>query len=383
MNLIIENCKIVSPDQETVNACIEIENDYIKTIYHNSKSDNIQKSLNCVDAKGGIAIPGFIDIHTHGAKGYDTTIATTYKDIASIAEAKLNEGVTTFCPTTLTAPIEQLFKAAHAVAEYKKKEKYSKVAGLHLEGPFLSLGNIGAQNPKFVRKPNINEIKEINDIANVAIVSLATELEGGMNFLDELNKMSIVPSCGHSCASYDDFLKAKQHGLKHLTHFCNQMTKLHHREIGLVGAGLLDNDVLIELICDKIHLNSAMLQLAFKAKNIKKIALITDSTSASWLQDGDYNLGGLDVKVENSVARLVKNGAIAGSTLKYCDGFKNIVEVTNKPLPELIRTTSYNQAKSLGLKRLGKIEENYIADIVIMDDNFSPIHVFINGQKVK
>ena len=381
MNTIIKNCKIVSPDKEMQSACIEIENNYIKAIYPNSK--NIPQSKNCIDAKGKIAVPGFIDIHTHGAKGYDTTIAKTGKDIANIAKAKLDEGVTTFCPTTLTASKKQLLKAAHAVAEYKNNEKYSKVAGLHLEGPFLSLGNIGAQNPKFVRKPDINEIKEINNITNVAIVSLAVEIDGGMGLLEELDKMKIVSSCGHSCATYNEFLKAKGYGLKHLTHFCNQMTKLHHREIGLVGAGLLDNDVLIEVICDKIHLNPEMLQLVFKAKNINKIALITDSTSASWLQDGDYNLGGLDVKVENSVARLVKNGAIAGSTLKYCCGFKNISEVTKKPLQELVKTTSYNQAKSLGLDRLGKIEENYIADIVILDDNFTPVHVFVNGQKVK
>jgi N-acetylglucosamine-6-phosphate deacetylase len=381
MSTLIKNCKIISPDREIQNACIEIENDYIKATYPDS--GNIPNSLNCIDAKGKMAVPGFIDIHTHGAKGYDTTFAKTGKDIANIAETKLNEGVTSFCPTTLTAPKEQLFRAANAVAEYKKDEVFSKIAGLHLEGPFLSLGNIGAQNPKFVRKPDINEIKQINDIAHVAIVSLAVEVEGGVKLVEELNKMGITSSCGHSCATYNEFLKAKEHGLKHLTHFCNQMTKLHHREIGLVGAGLLDDDVLIEVICDKIHLNPEMLQLTFKSKNINKIALITDSTSASWLQDGDYNLGGLDVKVENSVARLVKNGAIAGSTLKYYSGFKNIVETTEKPLPELIKTTSYNQAKSLGLERLGKIEENYIADIVILDDNFTPVHVFVNGQKAR
>ena len=247
----------------------------------------------------------------------------------------------------------------------------------------MSLGNIGAQNPDFVRKPDINEVIEINNICKVSVVTLAIEIEGAFSVAEKLTEMGIVVSCGHSCATYDEFLRGKEYGLKHLTHFCNQMTKLHHREIGLVGAGLLDEDVLIEVICDKIHLKPEMLRLIFKTKKHEKIALITDSMSASWLEDGNYSLGGLDVKVENSVARLVKNGAIAGSTLKYYLGLKNIYEVTGLPLEEVIQTTSYNQAQSLGLSRLGKIEENFIADLVILDDNLMPVNVFINGQQKK
>ena len=378
MKTILKNCRIVSPDLDIKKGCIEISDDFISSVepYNN---EEFKVDAEIIDLRRKIAVPGFIDIHNHGAGGADA-VDGTVTSIEKIAGLKLAEGVTTFCPTTLTVPKKQLFKTAHAVEEYKKNRKFAKIGGIHLEGPFLSLGNIGAQNPSYVRKPDLNEILEIDAISKVTVVTLAVELEGGVELVKALYDRSIVPSCGHSCATYDEYLHAKKFGLMHLTHFCNQMTKLHHREIGLVGAGLLDDDISIELICDKVHLKPEMLQLIFKTKSIDKIILITDSISASWLQDGDYKLGGLDVTVKNSIATLKGKDNLAGSTLHYNIGLRNIAEVTGLPLKELIKTTSYNQAQSLGLHDLGKIKKGYKADITILNENFKPEMVFVDGK---
>ena len=158
------------------------------------------------------------------------------------------------------------------------------------------------------------------------------------------------------------------------------MTKLHHREIGVVGAGLLHDDVFIEFICDKLHICPDMIKLVFKLKNSERIMLITDAMRAAGMPDGLSSLGGLEVVVSNGCARLKSNGALAGSTLALCDALKNVKEITSISLTELVKATSFNQAQSLGLQKLGKIEPGFIADIVILDDNFVPIKVLVDGE---
>jgi len=368
---------LISPDLEIPSASVAIEGKFIEKIY--SGGEQLPKSDTVYDAKGKMAVPGFIDIHFHGNSGFDI-IDGTLEAVENISKRKLNEGVTTIVPATLTAPEESLTKSMHAIAAYRKKTPYSKVAGVHLEGPFINPNCLGAMNPDFVRKPDIKEVMRLNDIEKVLLVSFATEVEGGLKFIKDLSDMGITSSCGHSAATYKEFKEAKKAGLKHLTHFCNQMTKLHHREIGLVGAGLLDNDILIEVICDKVHLCPEMIELIFKVKNIEKIALITDSVAAAWLDDGCFKVGGLDIKVENGEARLASNGALAGSTIKFYNALKNAYEITGLPLNQLIKATSYNQARSLGIAEVGKIEQGYFADIVILDDKFCPKAVFVNGE---
>lgn len=382
MKTLIKNCRLVSPGIDLENASISIENDKIKIVYDNVKDCAAERFDKIVDAAGLMAVPGFIDIHCHGSSGADVMDGTT-EAIGKIAKAKIEDGVTSFCPTTLTASKEDIIKAALAVKNYERQQSYARNLGLHLEGPFVNSAFKGAQNPKYIRNPDMDEVKEIAEITKVAIVSLAVEMEGGLDLIKELKKCNIVPSCAHSGATFDEFMAAKEQGLKHLTHFCNQMSPLHHRELGLVGAGLLDDKIIIEIICDYIHLSANMLKLIFKNKTLDTIVLITDSITATSLEDGNYKLGELDVVVKNSVARLASNGAIAGSTLRYFMGLKNVYETTGLKLKDIIRMTSLNQAQSLGLHNLGKIESGYIADIALLDKNFVPQHVFVGGKMVK
>lgn len=382
MKTLIKNCNLVSPGLEQENVSIVIENEKIKTVYDDVKDCTAEKFDNIIDAEGLTAVPGFIDIHCHGSSGADV-MDCTIEAIEKIAKAKIEDGVTSFCPTTLTASRDDLVRAALAVKNYEKKQSYARSLGLHLEGPFINPEFKGAQNPKYIRKPDINEVKEIADITKIAIVSLSVEMEGGLELIKELKKLNIVPSCAHSGATFAEFMTAKECGLKHLTHFCNQMSPLHHRELGLVGAGLFDEKIIVEIICDYIHLSANMLKLIFKNKPLDRIVLITDSMSATSLKDGNYKLGEFDVIVKDSVARLASNGAIAGSTLRYFMGLKNIYETIGLKLKDIIRTTSLNQAQSLGLRNLGKLERGYIGDIVLLDKNFVPKHVFVGGKPVK
>lgn len=381
---LIKNAYIVSPGYEFDGGAIIIENDKIVKVLQ--PGTPLPTDADWVyDAEGHLVMPGFIDVHTHGAAGVDVCDADDPTAIETISKAKLAEGCTSWCPTTLTVPEDQLVKALENVAAYRKNECYSKILGVHLEGPFINPSCCGAQNPAYLRKPNIDEVKKLHAITPVCQISYAPEGEvgDGAGFARECLEMGIVPSAGHTKCSYTEFKAIYASGLRHLTHFCNQMTPLHHRDIGLVGAGLLLDDLRAEMICDKIHLCPDMIDLAFQTKDIESILLITDSMRASHMPDGPSSLGGLDVIVKDGAARLASNGALAGSILKMNVALKNVWEVTGMPLNVLVKTTSYNQALEHGLEdKLGCIEPGYTADIAVLDDeSFAVKAVFVNGEK--
>ena len=375
-SLLIKNAHVISPDVEKFNASVYVEDGVIKQVI--DAGYPVPKATKVVDIEGKMLVPGFIDLHIHGGMGYEAT-SPKKEAVKVIAEAKIKEGVTSFCPTTLTLPEDKLAASLKNVEAYRKKPTGAKVIGTHLEGPYINPDCIGAQNPAYLRKPDFDEIKRLNAISKVSIVTYAIETEGAVPFTAKLVKAGIVPSCGHTAATMAQYKAGQAKGLCRLTHFCNQMTKLHHREIGMVGAGLYDDKTYIEMICDKIHLCPDMIALAFKVKPIDKILLITDAMEATGLPDGDYQLGGLAVVVSDGAARLASNGALAGSTLQFNTAFKNVAEVTGKPLCQLVKATSYNQACNLGIKNLGKIEEGFIADMTVLDDEFAVNQVYLDG----
>jgi N-acetylglucosamine-6-phosphate deacetylase len=378
MSILLTNCHVISPDYDVENIAVLIEGEKIKQLYPQGTA--LPKADEVIDAKGQMVVPGFIDVHCHGRSGFDFTDATQ-EAMDTIAIDKLKEGVTTLLPTTLTLDEKLLAASLETAAVYVKSgKKGCKVPGVHLEGPFINPCCLGAQNPDFVRLPDIEEVKRLAKIFPVSKVSYAIEVEGGAEFASQLLAEGITPSCVHSAAKYSEFKEASKHGLKNLSHFCNQMTGLHHRDIGLVGAGLMNKDVFIELICDTLHICPDMIELIFELKDNEKIQLITDAMCAAGMADGEYSIGGLPVIVSDGAARLKSNGALAGSTLKVCTALKNVAKITKKPLSELIKSTSWNQSQSLGLDKHGKIEPGYFADIVFLSDDFEPTKVFVNGE---
>ena len=374
MKTLIKNCRLISPDLDLADASILIESGKIAGIF---TASSLPAADRIVDAAGLTAMPGFVDVHCHGRNNFDFCDALV-DGVNTIAREKLAEGVTTLLPTTLTLPEADLAATLKSVAAYDGRG--CKLPGVHLEGPFINPKCTGAQNPAFVRKPDVEEVKRLNAIYPVLKVSFAVEEEGGDRLCEELRNLGITPSCVHSAANYSQFKAGYAKGLRNLSHFCNQMTPLHHRDIGLVGAGLLNDGVFIEFICDRLHISPDMIALVFKVKDAGHIQLISDAMRASGMPNGEYTLGGLPVIVQGGAARLKEGGALAGSTLQIMDALRNVAEITSLPLKELVKSTSFAQAQALGLPGIGKLEPGYQADIVLLTREFKVSKTLVDGE---
>ncbi|MDO4575489.1 MAG: N-acetylglucosamine-6-phosphate deacetylase [Planctomycetia bacterium] len=376
MSLLIQNCRLVSPGVDRAWCSLRAEGDRIVEIGEDLAA---RAGEEIVDGQGWIAMPGFIDIHSHGRSGADFCDATQ-EAMQTLGREKLQDGVTGFLATTLTVSSQTLRQVCREAAAYAQNpDAGATMLGVHLEGPFLNPECAGAQNPDYLRLPDIGLVDELNAIAPVKKVSYSPELEGAMAFTRELVQRGIVASAAHSSAEYECFEEARAAGLTHITHFCNMITPLHHLRLGMVGGGLLAPEVFVEIICDGIHLLDPMIDLIVRIKGPERVMLITDSMMAAGCPDGEYSLGGLPARVAGGCARLL-TGQIAGSTLVYDKGFQRYVRASKLPLCEAVRATSLNQAVSLGIPDRGKLQEGYFADIVLTNGKLEPQMTIVNGR---
>ena len=377
MKTLIRHARVVSPDLDADGASLLLEYGRILAVIH--PGEPMPDADLIIEADGRIAMPGFFDIHSHGADGKDVCDGSP-DSIRQIARRKLDEGVTTWLPTTLTQPRGMLEEIAGNCVAYRADPEFCRVPGLHIEGPFINRKNAGAQNPDFVRPPDLAELRRLHEICPIRILSLAPEIPGALDLISTATLLGIVTSAAHTSATAAEMITARNAGLTHLTHFGNAMTQLHSREIGVVGAGLLDDLLKLEIICDAVHLCPDMLKLVFKLVPMERLMMITDSIAASWLGDGEGILGGCPVIVKNGIARLKEGGALAGSTLKYNEGVKNVFEITGLPLHQIVKATSWNQAQSLGLEGFGKLAPGFHADMVLLNDDFSVWKTWVAGS---
>ena len=376
MRTLIHSCKIVSPDQEIPEGFLVLEDGWIVEVSPGPAPEgNFDKVIN---GKDRIAVPGFIDIHFHGRSNFDFCDGTE-EAFSVIGKGKLQDGVTSFLATSLSVSTEDLRNLCRQAEIYKKEVKEgSTLLGIHLEGPFFNPECAGAQNPAHLKDPDLALVEELHSISPVKKVSFSPELPGSVEFCKALSRRGIMPSGGHTAADYERYTQCRLAGMKHLTHFCNVMTVLHHLRFGMVGGGLLDDDVYVEMICDGVHLCDPMIQLIARMKGPDRMMLITDAIRACAMPDGNYSLGGLPVVVKEGCARLT-TGPVAGSTLRYPNGLKRLVRLTSLPLCQAVKATSLNQALSLDLGKRGRLEKGYIGDIVLLDSSLDVTATLCDG----
>ncbi len=380
-NYLIQNVQICAEDGRLIDGDILIMNEKIACISE-GKIEGYEGAI--LDGKGYVAMPGFIDIHIHGAVGadfMDGEIDATERISAYLPQ----EGTTSFLATTITHSQERIQQSVDVNTSFLKKsnkEQGAEMLGFHLEGPFIHPEQAGAQPNQHIQKPSVSLLKTWfgEQVAQLKVVTLAPELDEEFKMLQFLQEQGVISSAGHSKASYLEVNDAVQNGLSHLTHFTNAMTGLHHREIGMVGAGFMNDSLFCEIIADGIHLSDDMLQLVMKVIGTDRIILITDSMRAKGLPDGIYTLGDQKVKVVDRTATL-ENGTLAGSVLKMNEGMRRIQSLTNLPLHELVKITSTNAAKRLGIdNRKGGLAVGKDADIVLLNDSFEVQYTFCRGR---
>ncbi|MBO7187753.1 MAG: N-acetylglucosamine-6-phosphate deacetylase, partial [Clostridia bacterium] len=336
-------------------------------------------------SSSAIIVPGFIDEHNHGADGGDAMDGSV-EALSKIANAVSKEGTTAFLATTMTQSPENITKALNAVKDYIQNDfkEGAKILGVHLEGPFISPKHIGAQPLEYVVNGSVETFKKYFQASgnSIKIVSLAPEMEGAEELIAFLKEKGVIASIGHSGAKYSDCENSVKWGVSNVTHTYNAQSGLHHRDVGVVGAGLLLDELNCEIICDTIHVSVPAIKLVIKNKPKDKVTLITDSMRAKHLPDGESELGGQLVIVKNGEARL-ENGALAGSVLKMNDAIKNVVTKVGVSFTDAIDFATVNPAKNLGIyDKTGSIKVGKNADLVVLNKETFEVLMTIREGKV-
>ncbi|WP_430790939.1 N-acetylglucosamine-6-phosphate deacetylase [Virgibacillus flavescens] len=334
-----------------------------------------------INGEGKNLIPGFIDGHIHGANGADVMDATEAA-LDKIANVLPKEGTTSFLATTITQSVESIENAIENVSTYKVKPGSAELVGIHLEGPFIESSMAGAQPIEHILKPDVDLFHHWQTLSNnqIKTVTIAPEHDPKGSFIRFLKKSGVNVSAGHTKGSFSDIQKAVKHGVNQVTHICNAMSGIHHRDIGVVGAALRITELRAELIADGIHVSNEMMQLIYDNMGSERLMLITDSMRAKCLFAGEYELGGQPVTVTNDRA-ILKDGTLAGSILKMCDGAKNIMNLNNVEIGNVIEMASSNPAKQVGMfDKKGSILSGKDADLLLVDDSLTVHYTICRGK---
>jgi len=400
-NLVFKNAKIITPMMIIDKGVLIVKGDKILDVGSEDKV-KIPQDARIIDVSGRYLTPGFIDIHIHGGGGADT-MEGTEEAIEKIAIVHAQGGSTSLVLTTTTAPMEEIIKALKGIKLAKRKKlKGAEVLGAHIEGPYFSLKQKGAQNPKFLKEPEPEEYLKLLDEYNCILrVSVAPEIKGALELGRELRRRGIVASIAHTNATYKEVLAAVDAGYTHVTHMYSSMSGLKridaYRIPGVIESTFLLDELTTELIADGHHLPPSLMKLIIKAKGLNKVSVVTDAMSAAGLKPGRYSFGGLDIVVEanvpkefeipdekgNYVAKLLTRDSFAGSVATMNKCVRNMIKLVGLSIQDAVKMATINPARVIGIsKGKGILARGMDADIVIFDEEINIMMTIVGGEIV-
>ena len=377
--ILLKNAKLVL-ENKLINGSILIFKNKIERIFTDKYNLSEFTFDEVIDLEGKYLGPAFIDIHIHGADGADV-MDSSEEALRKISSYLVREGTANFLATTLTSSKEILKEILKVVANLQNKDiEGANIFGVHMEGPYFSIEYKGAQNDKYMLPASVKELEEYLSVKDglVKLFSISPHNQENLEAIKFLANRGVIVSVGHSGASYEAVMKAVDYGLSHATHTYNGMRGFTHREPGVVGAIFNSDNIMAEVIFDKVHVHPEAVRTLIKIKGVDKVVCITDSMSATGLAEGQYKLGELDVNVKDGQARLVSNNALAGSVLRMDVAFKNLIEL-GYSVTDAFKMTSTNAAKEFKLNT-GLLKEGKDADLVVLDEDYNVCMTMVKGK---
>ena len=381
--LLIHNARLFIPDRAGLIGWLFVEGGLIRAIgFGNPPEFSHEVSLQYLDAQGHNLVPGFIDLHVHGAMGHELMDGSV-SGLEEMARFYASHGVTSFLATTWTANRESINKALDLVKELQGRIRGgATLLGAHIEGPYLNPSRCGAQDVNQIRRAEKEEALEFLESGVIRLLALAPEYDENLWLIEECVRRGITVSAAHTAANYEQMQRAVEHGITHLTHSYNAMQGLGHRELGTIGAGMALPQIQCELIADNIHVHPAAQKILVDVKGPSGVILVTDAIRAAGLPEGEYTLDERTIRIQNGAVRL-PDGTLAGSVLTMERALQNLCTATGRSLEEMWVTSSLNAARAIGVSsQKGSLEVGKDADLVLLDESFNVKLTVIKGEIV-
>lgn len=385
--MLLQNARLVLRDRVVESGCVLVENGRIASIVESKTADLTAASI--LDCEGLTLLPGFIDMHIHGAIGVDTMEASA-GDLQRVSEFLATQGVIAWMPTLVPAPENDYQKSVSEIEELMSRQQVqpvsgARVVGVHYEGPFINASQCGALRTQYFKSfsspSDLDDLKVPGNAGSVLMMTAAPEIDGGLSLFSELNRRGWVVSIGHTRAMADTLDHALEVGASHMTHFMNAMPPLHHRSPGPVGWGLSRDEISCDVIADGIHLDPLTLRLLLKIKGADRLSLISDAIAAAGRGDGEYQIWAETITVKNGRTSNAQ-GSIAGSVISMLDAVRTMRSVGGSEV-EVAGMASTNPARVLGLDRdCGSIEAGKRADLVALDKEGNVRLTLVGGEVV-